>query len=92
MTQPRQRNLVERLTVLSPGTEITPADVALHVGTAVPDGETGLASLGELERRHIVKVLQHTAGNRARAAKILDAVASCRKQHPGSAPLRALRR
>jgi DNA-binding NtrC family response regulator len=65
------RNLMERLTVLSSGSEITAADVALHLGTAAPDGETGLPSLGEIERRHIIKVLQHTGGNRARAAKIL---------------------
>src|SRR4029079_2655296 len=65
------RNLMERLTVLSSGTEIAAADVALHVGTSLPDDETGLSSLGEIERRHIVKVLQHTAGNRARAARIL---------------------
>jgi len=37
----------------------------------VADDETGLSSLGEVERRHIVKVLQHTGGNRARAAKVL---------------------
>ncbi len=65
------RNVIERLTVLSSGSEITAADVSLHVGTATPGGETGLPSLGEIERRHIVKVLQHTGGNRARAAKIL---------------------
>jgi len=66
------RNVVERLSVLSAGGEVTPGDVALHLPTTTPEIEGQLPSLEEVERRHIMKVLQHTAGNRARAAKILD--------------------
>jgi DNA-binding NtrC family response regulator len=66
------RNVVERLNVLSSGEEVTPGDVALHLNTTSPEIEDKLPSLDEVERRHIVKVLQHTGGNRARAAKILD--------------------
>jgi DNA-binding NtrC family response regulator len=65
------RNIMERLTVLSSGEEISPADVALHLGAASADADVGLPSLQEIERRHIIKVLQQTGGNRARAAKIL---------------------
>jgi DNA-binding NtrC family response regulator len=66
------RNVVERLTVMSSGDEVTPGDVALHLPVTSPEIEGKLPSLDEVERRHILKVLQHTGGNRARAAKILD--------------------
>jgi DNA-binding NtrC family response regulator len=46
--------------------------VALHLPVTSPEIEGKLPSLDEVERRHILKVLQHTGGNRARAAKILD--------------------
>src|SRR5262249_39879121 len=66
------RNVVERLVVLSSGEEVTPADVALHLPAISPEIEGKLPTLDEVERRHILKVLQHTGGNRARAARILD--------------------
>jgi DNA-binding NtrC family response regulator len=67
------RNVVERLSVLSNDGEVTAAEVALHLPTPAPeDLDTGLLSLEEIERRHILKVLQRCGGNRARAAKILD--------------------
>ena len=66
------RNVVERLGVMASGEEVTPADVALHLPFTSPESEGRLPSLDEVERRHILKVLQHTAGNRARAAKILN--------------------
>jgi DNA-binding NtrC family response regulator len=65
------RNLFERLTVLASGEEVSAADIALHLGAPVPAGEPGVSPLDEVERRHILKVLQHASGNRARAAKIL---------------------
>jgi len=66
------RNVVERLGVMSSGEEVTPGDVALHLPFTSPEIEGKLPSLEEVERRHILKVLQHMGGNRARAAKILD--------------------
>jgi two-component system response regulator HydG len=66
------RNVVERLGVMASGGEVAPGDVALHLPFAWPESEGKLPSLSEMERRHILKVLQHTGGNRARAAKILD--------------------
>jgi DNA-binding NtrC family response regulator len=66
------RNVVERLGVMASGGEVTPGDVALHLAFTSPEIEGKLLSLDEVERRHILKVLRHTGGNRARAAKILD--------------------
>jgi two-component system NtrC family response regulator len=63
---------VERLAVMASGGEVTAADVALHLPFTSPEVEGTLPTLDELERRHILKVLQHTGGNRARAAKILN--------------------
>jgi DNA-binding NtrC family response regulator len=66
------RNVIERLSVLASGDEVTAGEVALHLSTTSPQIEGKLPPLEEVERRHIMRVLQHTAGNRARAAKILD--------------------
>lgn len=65
------RNVVERLIVLSSGEEITAADVSLHLSSVSPEGDPSLPSLREVERRHIMKVLQHASGNRTRASHIL---------------------
>ena len=66
------RNVVERLSVLSEDGEITAAEVALYLpAVAIENVDGVLLSLDDVERRHILKVLQHSAGNRARAAKIL---------------------
>ncbi|HXG17067.1 MAG TPA: sigma-54 dependent transcriptional regulator [Calidithermus sp.] len=65
------RNLVERLSVLSDG-EVTAGEVALHLPAGPTAGEdTGLLALEEVERRHILRVLQHCGGNRTQAARIL---------------------
>jgi DNA-binding NtrC family response regulator len=66
------RNLVERLSVLSDG-EVTATDVALHLpaGGAAAGEDTGLLALEEVERRHILTVLQRCGGNRTQAARIL---------------------
>jgi DNA-binding NtrC family response regulator len=67
------RNVVERLSVLSPDGEVTAAEVALHLPSAgsAEVVDVGLLSLEEVERRHILKVLQRCGGNRTRAARIL---------------------
>ena len=66
------RNVVERLSVLSEDGEVTAADVALHLpAVSVDDVDAALLSLDEIERRHILRVLQHSGGIRARAAKVL---------------------
>ncbi len=65
------RNVIERLSVLSAGEEVTPAEVSLHLSPASSEVEANLPSLDEIEKRHIMRVLQQTAGNRTRAARIL---------------------
>jgi DNA-binding NtrC family response regulator len=69
------RNVVERLTVLAYGDEVTATDVRLHLARPPAAGEEeedeGHLSLADVERRHIRRVLQSTGGNRARAARIL---------------------
>jgi DNA-binding NtrC family response regulator len=66
------RNIVERLSVLSPDGEVSAAEVALYLPASTPEGlDLGLLSLDEVERRHILKVLQRCGGNRSRAARVL---------------------
>jgi two-component system response regulator HydG len=66
------RNIVERLSVLSSDGEVTAAEVALYLPAGGPEGiDAGLLSLDEIERRHILKVLQRCGGNRTRAARVL---------------------
>jgi len=66
------RNVVERISVLASGAEVGAAEVALHLPVSAPeDLDLGLLSLEEIERRHILKVLQRCSGNRTRAARIL---------------------
>jgi DNA-binding NtrC family response regulator len=72
------RNAVERSVLLSGGGDLTP-EILGTLGPSTP--ETGadpestpaseLATLAELERRHVLRVLRATAGNRTRAAEIL---------------------
>jgi DNA-binding NtrC family response regulator len=65
------RNLVERITVLAVDDEVGATEVALHVSGRASGLEAELPPLEEIERRHILKVLAHTSGNRTRAATIL---------------------
>jgi DNA-binding NtrC family response regulator len=76
------RNLIERLLILHEGDEIAlamlPREVArtAPVPDAAPEPESAAAdslpSLSEVERRHVERVLQATAWNKARAARVLE--------------------
>ena len=67
------RNVVERLTVLAGSEEITATEAARHLPVPLAGHEdTDMSSLEEVERRHILKVLERTGGSRTRAAKILQ--------------------
>jgi DNA-binding NtrC family response regulator len=62
-------NAVERAMVIGRGPEIQPADFPFQLQPTEPvAGRT----LDEIERGHIERVLQETAGNLSRAARILD--------------------
>ena len=65
------RNVVERLAVMTSGTEVTAEEVAFNLPGTAPEAEAALPTLEEVERRHILRVLGRTDGNRAQAAKIL---------------------
>jgi DNA-binding NtrC family response regulator len=65
------RNVVERLSVLSTDGEVTASEVALYLPAVAPGDDGGLLSLEELERRHILKVLQRCSGSRTRASRVL---------------------
>ncbi len=62
------RNAIERAVILAPHGQLTPDLLAL------PGSNTQLLadwSLAQMERAHIVRVLQHTHGNKTRAAQLL---------------------
>ncbi|MBN1441720.1 MAG: sigma 54-interacting transcriptional regulator [Planctomycetes bacterium] len=66
------RNVIESATVLGRGEEIKPADLVLPAPARGSAGEKWEPiSLQELEKRHVLKVLQHTRGNKKKAAEIL---------------------
>jgi DNA-binding NtrC family response regulator len=67
-------NVIERTVSLAPGPLIMPDDLPEAVRKAEPvpvGGDEGLLSLDEVGKRHLIKVLRETGGNKVRAAKIL---------------------
>jgi DNA-binding NtrC family response regulator len=62
-------NAVERAMVIGRGPEIQPADFPFQLQ---PTQAVAGRTLDEIERGHIERVLQETAGNLSRAARILD--------------------
>ncbi|HBH03921.1 MAG TPA: Fis family transcriptional regulator [Candidatus Rokubacteria bacterium] len=66
------RNVLERAAVVASGPILDVADLGLlEVHTEERQGSEGLASLEEVERRHIAEVLRRTGGNVSHAARIL---------------------
>lgn len=71
------RNIVERMVIMSPTKEISMDEVPyeiLHGGTGETPGPmpaVDVCSLGDMERRHIVRVLKFTQGNKSEAANVL---------------------
>ena len=66
------RNVIESALVLGEGKEIRPDDLVLPENTGVSrtvDWEP--MSLQELERHHVLRVLEHTEGNKKKAAELL---------------------
>jgi hypothetical protein len=65
------RNVLERGLVVAKTPVIQASDLGLVAGAA-GGGTDRPAALSEVEKRHIVSVLQHTGGNVSQAARILD--------------------
>jgi DNA-binding NtrC family response regulator len=68
------RNLVERLVILCPGTEIDASQLPAEYRPAAgsPDEKLAVATtLEELERAHIERVLARVGGNKTKAAEVL---------------------
>jgi len=63
-------NAVERAVTLARGPSITPRDLSLGLPLAQPGPGQGV-TLKELQRRHILSVLERQGGNQARAAREL---------------------
>jgi DNA-binding NtrC family response regulator len=68
------RNVIERLQILHRGGEVRPDDLPAELRAAPVPAEpaaTGLVPLSEVERRHVERVLEATAWNKTRAARVL---------------------
>ena len=67
------RNVLERLVVLSSKDSIGPADlpIELQAGPAAGGEPSSMASLQDVEREHILRVLSHVGGNKKQAAQVL---------------------
>jgi DNA-binding NtrC family response regulator len=65
-------NVLERAMILQQGDRLEPSDLGLQARLApVPDPAGDLLSLRDMERLHVERVLQRTAGNVTEAAQIL---------------------
>jgi len=66
------RNVLEQAIILGDGKRITPADLPTHIGKTGRGKMTfRLKSLAEVERQYILRALNETHGNKAKAATIL---------------------
>ncbi len=69
------KNVVERMVVMSSDDVLTPKDVPLELRGGAPgpvgDSPPADASLAEVERAHVLRVLETVGGNKKKAAEIL---------------------
>ncbi len=69
------KNAVERMVILAHGEELTMADLPPEIAgdqvIRVQGGPGGLRPISEVEREHILAVLEQVGGNKKRAAEIL---------------------
>jgi DNA-binding NtrC family response regulator len=63
-------NVIERAVILCDSEVITPGDISVTQKTSVPRSD-GTPSLLEIEKGHIVNVLNQTGGNQSKASRIL---------------------
>jgi two-component system response regulator HydG len=64
------RNVIERAMLLTQGTVLTSRDLVGLPTKEAPEGED-IVPLEEMERRYILRVLEHTGGNQRQAARLL---------------------
>jgi two-component system response regulator HydG len=64
-------NAIERALLISREPELQPSDFPFQLRVASTGVETG-RTLDEVEKLHIQKVIEETAGNLSRAARVLD--------------------
>lgn len=64
------KNVIERSVILENGNELTTATLPFTMQHPA-DHKTASFELAEVEKQHIRKVLQHTAGNKTEAARLL---------------------
>jgi two-component system, NtrC family, response regulator len=69
------KNVIERSVIMADGDELTaallPPDMQIESHSAQPDGTLSAFGLASAEKLHIQKVLNHTNGNKTRAAELL---------------------
>jgi two-component system, NtrC family, response regulator len=65
------KNVVERAVILEDTETLTAASLPFELQQSTPGGNRSM-QLAEVEKLHIQKVLQHTAGNKSEAARLLD--------------------
>ncbi|AEI49420.1 sigma-54-dependent transcriptional regulator [Runella slithyformis] len=65
------KNVIERAVILSNHSELTDQELPFEMqfGTAIP--VQGVATLAEIEKQHIQRMLQHTQGNKTETARLL---------------------
>ncbi len=64
------KNVIERAVILADDSELKPEYLPLEIQQSSSDGSSSF-HLANIERSHIQKVLQHTKGNKAKAAELL---------------------
>jgi transcriptional regulator of acetoin/glycerol metabolism len=65
------QNAIERAVVVGRGDEVRAADLPLRV-TQLPAAGNAPGSLAEVERAHVISVLEASGWNITRAARVLD--------------------
>jgi two-component system, NtrC family, response regulator len=65
------KNVIERAVILSSHTELTPQELPFEMQFGAANLPQGVATLAEIEKQHIQRMLQHTQGNKTETARLL---------------------
>lgn len=66
------KNVMERAIILSSGEELSTENLPMELLQATTGSTDASFSLNSIEKLHIQKILQHTKGNKAEAARLLE--------------------